>query len=171
MRLREEDRSRAEMIAADFRLGDGFGAADVGVAHDGEVLAERLERPQSTRRQVELPAGLSRRPEMLARAPFAAAGRAVHHLDADEPRAVERGGTDGPGPEPAGGRHPVEKRKRHGGAESAQHGPAREVLSSDERHSASPVIPTRGVWSDGLSRSRHETGCTPYDETVLADAL
>jgi hypothetical protein len=39
VRLREEDGSRAEVIAADLRRLERFGHADVGVADDRQVLA------------------------------------------------------------------------------------------------------------------------------------
>ena len=51
--LRQEHGARAEVIAADLRRLEGLGVAHVGVADDGEVVAERLERAQAARRQVE----------------------------------------------------------------------------------------------------------------------
>ena len=47
VRLRQEHRARAEVIAADLRRGERFGVPHVGVADDGEVVAERLERRQA----------------------------------------------------------------------------------------------------------------------------
>ena len=44
MRLRQEHRARAEVIAADFRQLERFGVAHVGVADDGQVVAEGFER-------------------------------------------------------------------------------------------------------------------------------
>ena len=112
------------MVAADLRLRDRFRAAHVRVADDGQVLAEGLERTERARREIERPPRLGRRPEMLARPPVAAAGRPVHHLDADEPRAVERRGRGGLRPQSTRRHHGVEKRQRDGGTKPAQHGPA-----------------------------------------------
>ena len=44
VRLREERRARAEVVAADLGRRERFGHAHVGVADDGQVLAPRLER-------------------------------------------------------------------------------------------------------------------------------
>ena len=89
MRLRQEHRARAEVVAADFRRGERLGHAHVGVADDRHVVAIRLERRQRVvGHDREVRAGLRRREQVLARAPLVAAGEAVHFLDADQPRAV-----------------------------------------------------------------------------------
>ena len=84
MRLRQEHRARAEVIAADFRQLERFGVAHVGVADDGQVVAEGLERRQARRRQVEALADRRRRPQVLLQAELGGAGRAVHHFDGGE---------------------------------------------------------------------------------------
>ena len=94
VRLGQEHRARAEVIAADLRRGERLGVAHVGVADDGQVVAERLERRQAARRS-----GRSR-----GRPPPATTGSsatpigvlpadAVHHLDGDEAQllAARRG--------------------------------------------------------------------------------
>ena len=68
VRLREEHRRGAEVIAADLRRRERLGVADVGVADDGQVVAVRLERAQAGRRQVERRAGRRRRPHVLLEA-------------------------------------------------------------------------------------------------------
>ena len=47
MRLRQEHRARAEVVAADFRRRERLGHADVGVADDRHVVAEALERART----------------------------------------------------------------------------------------------------------------------------
>ncbi len=72
---------------------DRFGAAHVGVADDGQVLAERLERAERARREVERRARSRPATRGAGFAPHSLLpGRAVHHLDADQPRAIERRG-------------------------------------------------------------------------------
>jgi hypothetical protein len=89
VRLREKDRARSEVVAADLRRLERLGHAHVGVADDGEVLAPRLERGQRAfLDQLEVASDLGRRPEVLGRAPVVAAGGAVHRLDEDDARLV-----------------------------------------------------------------------------------
>ncbi len=54
VRLREEHGARAEVIAADLRLRHRLGVAHVGVADDGQVLAEALERAERGRSEIEI---------------------------------------------------------------------------------------------------------------------
>ena len=98
MRLGQEHRRRAEVIAADLGRRERLGVAHVGVADDGQVLPVGLERAEHARRQIERRSGLRRRPQVLLHAERRAAGRAVHHLDGDQPRAwrAERGAAPTP---------------------------------------------------------------------------
>ena len=73
------------MIAADLGRRERLGVADVGVADDRQVIAERLERREAARRQIEVAADRCGRPQVLLDADRRAAGRAVHHLDARQP--------------------------------------------------------------------------------------
>ena len=50
MRLRQEHRGRAEVIAADLGRQERLGVAHVGVADDGDVVAPGFERRQRGRR-------------------------------------------------------------------------------------------------------------------------
>ena len=84
MALRQEHGARAEVVAADFRRGEGLGVADVGVADDRQVVAERLDRAEAARRQVEVAARLLGRPHELLGAEPGAAGRAVHDFNGGE---------------------------------------------------------------------------------------
>ena len=65
MHLGQEHRARAEVIAADLRRADRFGSLAVGVADDRQVVAERLERRQAARRQIEVASDRRRRPQVL----------------------------------------------------------------------------------------------------------
>ena len=70
-----------------------FGLPHVGVADDGQVVAVGFERAQRVvRHEREVAAGRLGREQVLGRAPVVAAGEAVHLLDADQPRAIQRGG-------------------------------------------------------------------------------
>src|SRR2546428_4230434 len=71
---------------------------------------------------------------MLRRSPCVAAGRPVDHLDAHEPRAIERCRAGGFRPQAARGHHRVEKRQCDGGAETAQHRTAMNVFAGKKRH-------------------------------------
>src|SRR6185503_3181061 len=82
---------------------------------DGEVIAERFERAQARRSEIEAAAGRRRRPEVLPDADRGTARGAVHHLDADQPyrtpcrrRRLRR-------------HHRVEHRERDRRAQAAQH--------------------------------------------------
>ncbi len=136
MRLRQEHRARAEVIGADFRQRERFGVADVGVADDRQVVAERLERRQRARAQVERGADFSGRPHVLAEAELGGAGRAVHHLDRRQAHLLRRGRR--PGERRRRGRHRIEDRQRHRDAKAAQHRAARHVLLRQELHLRSP---------------------------------
>jgi len=85
VRLREEHRARSEVVAADFRQRERLGVAQVGVADDGDVVLERLERRQAGLRQVEVAADLLRRPQVLGDPELRAAGASVHHLHRHQP--------------------------------------------------------------------------------------
>jgi hypothetical protein len=139
MRLGEEHRARAEVIAADFRQLECFRVTHVGVADDGQVVAEGLERREAGRRQVEAPAHGRRRPQMLLQAELGGARRAVHHLDGGETHfaglpagALAKGRGVGEGG--ARGYHRLEQRQRHGHAHAAQHRAPGDVLLRDELH-------------------------------------
>ena len=111
MHLRQEHRARAEVIAADFRRRERLGVPHVGVADDRDVVAERLERREAARRQVELAAHRRRRPQVLLDAERRAAGGAVHHLDGRKANLAAGGLRRG-----AGRNHGLEERQRHGDA-------------------------------------------------------
>ena len=85
------DRARAEVVAADLLRRVRLRLAHVGVADDRQVFSVRLERLERRGRQVELSSGAGRRPKIQRVADVVAAGRAVHHLDRDEPRRIGRG--------------------------------------------------------------------------------
>ncbi len=127
MHLGEEHRARAEMVAADFRRGERFGVPHVGVADDGDVVAERLERRQAGRRQIEIAADRSRRPHVLLDAIGGAAGSPVHHLDADKPRRSGRRLC----PRAASRHHGLEEGQRHRDTDPLEDRPPREMLLRD----------------------------------------
>ena len=143
MRLREEDGARPEVIAADLGRRHRVRPPDVGVADDRQTVSERLEGTERARREIERAPGPGRRPQVLGRAPLVGARRAVHHLDADEPRAIERRRVRGPRPEAARRRHRVEKRQRDRRAEAPQHRAAGDVRSGDECHVVTSGRPLR----------------------------
>ena len=126
--LGEEHRAGAEVIAADLGQFERLGVAHVGVADDGQVLAQRFEGQQAGRRQVEGAAGGRRRPHVLLQPDGGGAGRAVHHLDAGQPDAA--GG--GPGQRGARRDHRLEERQGDGGPQPLQRGAPRQVLLRDE---------------------------------------
>jgi hypothetical protein len=96
------------VIAADFGWRERLGHPRVRVAHDGQVVAEGLERAEAARAQVEGPADGGRVPEVLRRAKLAAAGGPVHLLDADEPRGAGGPARGRPGKERARREHRVQ---------------------------------------------------------------
>ena len=119
MRLGQEHRARAEVVRADFRQRERLGVPDVGVADDGQVVAERFERRQRAGAEVERGADFRRRPEVLAQAELGGAGRAVHHLDRRQAHLLRRGA--GLRKHGGRGRHCVQHRQRHRDAKAAQH--------------------------------------------------
>jgi hypothetical protein len=130
MALRQKYGAGAEMVAADLGRGKRFRHAHVGVAHDREVIAERFERRQGGRRQIELAPGSRRAPEVLLRAPRVRTGGAVHDLDADEPCACGRSRRS-----PRRWKHGVQEwQRQHRSAGVAKEGAARNVLAGDELH-------------------------------------
>ena len=133
MRLREERRARPEVVPSDLLRLRRLRRLDIRVADDREVVPVRFERTQRGRRQVEAPARGRRRPVVLRRPEPAAARRAVHHLDADEPRRIR----DLPRPQPARRHHRVEQRQSDGRPRTSEECPAREVFPCDELHQSS----------------------------------
>ena len=128
MRLGQEHRARAEVIAADLRQLERLGVAHVGVADDGQVVAERLERRQAGRRQVEALADRGGRPQVLLQAELGRACRPVHHLDGGHSDLPGRGlGEHG-----ARRHHRLDHRQRHRHTHAAQHRAAGYVLPGDE---------------------------------------
>jgi hypothetical protein len=118
MHVREEDRARAEVIAADLRRRERLGLLHVGVADDRQIVAEPLERRKAARRQIESGSGRRGRPEILRQPDLRAAGGAVHHFDRREPcpagrRRFRKRRT--------GRNHRFEERQRHRGADTLQH--------------------------------------------------
>ena len=108
MHLRQEHGARAEVIAADLRRLERFGVAHIGVADDGDVVAEGLERAEAARREIEPAADLRRRPHVLLGAELGGAGRTVHHLDGRQPH-LGRGALR----KPTRRHHRIEQRQRH----------------------------------------------------------
>ena len=133
VRLREVDGAGAEVVATDLLGLERLRHLAVRVGHDGEVVAVGLERTQGAGAQIEVPADLRRRPEVLGRAPVVGARRAVHHLDADQTCLVDR--RLHLLPAPARRDHCIQERQshRHAGG-SAQECPPRYVLARDEVH-------------------------------------
>jgi hypothetical protein len=129
MGLRQEDRARPEVIAADFLRLEGFGVAHVGVADDRQVFAERLERAHAARRQIELTPDRRRRPHVLGQAERRASRRAMHHLDARQTRAA---GGRSLGQQRSRRHHRVEEGKGDRRAHPAQHVATRKVASCQE---------------------------------------
>jgi hypothetical protein len=121
MRLREEDRARPEVVAADFRRGECFGHLHVGVRHDRHVVAIRLERRHRVVRHHRVVAArLFRRPQVLACAEHVAAGLAVDFLDADQPRRIGKHLAA----RPRRRNHGVQERQGHRGACASKEGAA-----------------------------------------------
>jgi hypothetical protein len=121
MHLSEEHGARTEMVAADLRRRERFRVADVGVADDRQVVAVRLERRETGRREVELRPDARRRPQIFLDAERRAARRSVHHLDRDQTNLFGRGARDR-----ASGHHRLEERKRHGRPKALEHRAASE---------------------------------------------
>ena len=135
MRLRQEHRARAEVIAADLRQLERLGVAHVGVADDREVVAERFERGEAGRRQIEARAHGRRRPQVLLQAELGRARGAVHHLDGGQPHLAGcRLGEHG-----ARRHHRLDHRQRHRHTHAAQDRAARNVLPGDEHRLSSPL--------------------------------
>ena len=133
MRLREEHRARAEMVAADLRLRDRFGAAHVGVADDRQVLAERLERAQRARRQVERRARSSAGDHRFCVAPQSVLPAAPCTISMQTSRVRSSAAAPAVFDQRRARRHHgIEKRQRHRRAQPPQHRPPRNVLSGDE---------------------------------------
>ena len=125
VRLGEERAARSEVIAADLLRREWIRRVDVGVADDGEDVAERRQRAKAGRREIEVAADRGRRPQVLLDADRRAAGRAVHHLDADEARLLRRvdGGRRAPRRD-----HRLEEGQRDGRAGAFQHRAPRQRL-------------------------------------------
>ena len=131
VRLGQEHRARAEVIAADFRQLERLGVTHVGVADDGQVVAEWLERRQRRHREVEALADRRRRPEILLQAELGGASRAVHHFDGGNANLAGRGlGEHG-----ARRHHRLDQRQRHRHTHAAQHRAPRNVLPGDKHRS------------------------------------
>ena len=164
MRLRQERRARAEVVAANFLWDDRLGGLDVGVTDDRQVAPVGLQRAQRAGGEVEVAADGGRRPEILRGTVFGAARGAMHNLDGDQTGRIGRGARQGRNPLPAGRHEGVQVGQRHGHAQATQEGAAGEMLSGDERHLCSPgsyygcpslcaVSPTVAVpfiWNAGL---------------------
>jgi hypothetical protein len=110
------------MIAADLRQREGFGVAHIRVAHDGQVVAEWLERAEAARRQVEVPADRLGRPQILLQADRRGAGRPVHHLHADESCFRCRSGRGRLRERGSRRNHGIEDRQGHGDAHALENG-------------------------------------------------
>ncbi len=139
MRLGQEGRAGAEVVAPDLLGFPGFRTLHVGVADDREVVPVRLQRTKNAGAEVEAAARLRGGPEVLRRAPGVASGRAVNHLDRNEAGAVQRRARPGDCPPFPGRDHRVQKRQRDARAEAAQEGPAGQMPSGDQMHRALPV--------------------------------
>ena len=155
--VREHDRARAEVVAADFGRLERFGHPRVGVADDRQVFAEGLERREAAFAQVEGPAGLLGIPEELRSAVLAAPGRAVHLLDADEARAVGRLAGGGLGERRAGGDHRVEQGQRDRSAQPSEGRATRHVLSG-HNHDRSPFVRPARLLPRGTPYRRRSRG-------------
>ena len=91
MRLREEHRTRPEVIAADFRRLERLRHAHIGVADDVDVLAPRIERlERALGAERKFTSQSLRCPQVLRGTPGVGARRAVHRLDTHESRALGR---------------------------------------------------------------------------------
>ena len=157
VRLREEGGAGAEVVAADLLRRLRLRILDVRVRDDRQVVAPRLERAQTARREVEVAPHLLGRPHELRRAPFVAAGGAVHHLDAHEPLHVRerlRGG-----PQSAGRQHRIQERQRHRRTQALQGRAAGHVLTRDEFHAHSSwfVLPSSSGTAGGPVSARRPT--------------
>ena len=141
MRLGEEHRARAKMIAADFWRDERFGHAHVGVAHNREVLSPWVERRERTRRiQFESAAHRGGRPQVFHRAPRVTSRRAVHRLNAHQSRLVRCRGRGGARAKPAERwHHRVEVRQRHGRTEALEEGAAGHCVAFQKVHCAIPA--------------------------------
>ena len=132
VRLRQERRRGAEVVPADLLGDEGFGHLHVGVAHDGEVPAPRLQGAQGGGREVEVAADRGGAPEVLLCAPRGAARRPVRHLHRDQARGIH--GPDGLPSTQTRRNHGVEHGQGHGGAHALQEDAARNVLAGDQSH-------------------------------------
>ena len=158
-RLREIDRGGAVVIAADLVRRERVRPVAIGVAHDREVLAVRLERGEARRREIEVAPGCGRRPEVLERAVARRAGRAVDDLEAREPRARPRAALR------ERGHHRIEQRQRDRRAGTAQQRAPRQALPRDEHAPFTPFFsaarPRYHRRSSGMARSRRCRARTP----------
>ncbi len=132
MRLREEYRTRAEVVTPDLVWLEGLRHPNIGVADDREVLAPRVEREQRTRREVEVVPYISGSPEVLTRTPIVTARAPMYQLDRDQARGIVL--VDGRSPQPACRDHGIHQRKRDARTHSAQEGPPLHLLSRQKLH-------------------------------------
>ena len=158
MRLREEHGARAEVIAADLRRFERFGHAHVGVAHDRQILAPRLERREravlaearSCGQCPPAPTDACDAPQaLLPAAPCTAsmATRRVLSVAAASRRTSRRRGR------PAPSRRGRAGRRR---AQSPEERAAMQVLLRQERHSwDSSVRVNRALWRWATSAACH----------------
>ena len=138
MGLGQEHCRRSVVVAADLLRPERFRRPAVGVAHDRQVLAERLQGLElAVRDQLEAASGRRRREKVAAVAPVARAGDAHRLLDGDQPGEFRRLPRGGPQP---GGSHCVEQGQRHAGAGPPQEGAPREVLAGDDVHEPPPLL-------------------------------
>jgi hypothetical protein len=106
-----------KMIGALFGGRPGGGGMKVGIADDGDVIAQAGQRFQRLR-EFEAVAFLGGRPIVLLGSFTGAAGGTMHHFDAGQARARRRGSTaDGS----LRGHHRIQERQRQAHAHAAQH--------------------------------------------------
>ena len=123
MHLRQEHRARAEVIAADFRRRERFGVAHVGVADDGDVVAERLERREALgERSKSRPTAAGDHMFFLMPNAVLPAEPCTISMAAKRTLAARGLGAR------AGRHHGLEERQRHGDANALQNRAAGQVL-------------------------------------------
>ncbi len=88
MRLGQEGGTRAEVVAADLGWGDRLSRRDVGVANDGQRVAERFQRVESGWPEIEVLSFGRGRPQVAGRTVLRTTGSSVHIFDADQPRRI-----------------------------------------------------------------------------------
>src|SRR5262249_49048096 len=125
------------------------GVLHVGVADDRDVVAERLKGAHAARRQIEVVAGLFRRPQILLEADDGAARGPVHHFHADQAKLRRGRGGRRLRPQRPGRRHRVQERQRHGHTHTLQHRAPGDVLLLDEHVAPYLVFESASVVTTG----------------------